>query len=264
MRKRDSSAQALKICDPSVKLKLFSLMARLYIAPQRYGIRPITCNTLFLNEPKNAVGVRILPLLFIFCLIGIVANEAQAQNRRIIQLSGVVLGNDGKDELTQLPGVHIYVPKAGRGTSTNGLGFFSMPVLVGDSIIISSVGYERRHYIVPDHPSEYLTIVIEMVQDVTYLETLEILPFPTEEVFKEAILALNIPTQDAVLDQKNLNQELLALMVKTTPMDGPSNQRYYLNQWAAGQTDRYQPVTNPLFNPFNWARFFKSLKQKKR
>lgn len=183
------------------------------------------------------------------------------QQRRIIQLSGVVLGQDGVADPYQLPGVHVYVPKAGRGTTTNGLGFFSMPVLVGDSIVISSVGYERQFYIVPNHPSEYLTIIIEMVQDVTYLKEIEIMPFPTEEVFKEAILALNIPTDDSKIDRKNLNQELLTLMMKTTPMDGAMNQRYYLDQWAIAQGQQYSPITNPYLNVFNWAKFFKSLKQ---
>lgn len=183
--------------------------------------------------------------------------------RRIIQLSGVILGQDENKEVYQLPGVHVYVPKAGRGTTTNSLGFFSMPVLSGDSIIISSVGFERQHYIVPEHQSEYLTIIVELVQDITYLKAVEVLSFPTEEVFKEAILALNIPTDNAI-DQKNLNQELLALMLKTTPMDGPMNQRYYLDQWAASQSSRFSPVTNPFLNVFNWAKFFKSLQQDKK
>jgi hypothetical protein len=137
-----------------------------------------------------------------------------------------------------------------------------MPVLEGDSIVISSIGYERTHYIVPKNSPEYLTIVIRLTQDVTVLRNVMVTPFPTEEVFKEAILALNIPTNDQQIDQANLNKELLALMLKTTPMDGPMNQRYYLDQWAASQTSKYQPVTNPLFNPFNWAKFFKSLKAK--
>ncbi len=193
------------------------------------------------------------------------ARVAEAQNqRRIIQLSGVVLGLDDKDNPTQLPGVHIYVPKAGRGTNTNALGFFSMPVLAGDSIVISSVGYIRQHYIVPNHPSEYLTIIIELVQDVTYLREIEVLAFPTEEVFKEAILALNIPTQDTKIDQRYLNQELLALMMKTTPMDGPMNQRYYLDQWASSGQYKYGPQMNPFLNVFNWAKFFQSLKQDKK
>lgn len=204
----------------------------------------------------------ILCFLLAMLIIGI-GQEAHAQkDKRIIQLSGVVLGADSTDAM--LPGVHIYVPKAGRGDITNQFGFFSMPVLVGDSIVVSYVGYERQFYIVPDHPSEYLTVVIQMVPDATYLTEVEIMPFPTEEVFKEAILALNIPTADQSIDQRNVNQELLALMMKTTPMDGPMNQRLYLNQWAATQGTQYAPIQNPLFNPFNWAKFFRSLKQNKK
>ena len=193
------------------------------------------------------------------------AHRAFAQKeRRIIQLSGIVLGLDEKKEAVQLPGVTIYVPKAGRGTHTNDVGFFSLPVLVGDSIVISFVGFERQTYVVPDHPGEYLTLVIQMIPDVTYLKTIEIMPFPTEEIFKEAVLALNIPTDDQSIDRKNINGELLALMLRTTPMDGPGNQRYYLGQMAAAQGTQYAPVQNPLFNPFNWAKFFRSLKQNKK
>jgi hypothetical protein len=181
------------------------------------------------------------------------------QQKRVIQLSGVAMDT----VQGPVPGVHVYVPKAGRGVTTNGVGFFSMPVLVGDSIVVSSVGYQRQYYIVPETAAEYLTIIIPMVEDVTYLKEIEILPYPTEEVFKEAVLALNLPAGPNV-DEKNLNSELLALMLKTTPMNGPQNQRYYLNQWAASQNDRYMPVTNPFFNPFNWVKFFNGLKKNKK
>ena len=207
---------------------------------------------------KSLIFSLIIPLLAV-----VVTQRAYSQKeRRVIQLSGVVLGLDDKGVATQLPGVNIYVPKAGRGTNTNGVGFFSMPVLVGDSIVISYVGFERQFYVVPDHPNEYLTIIVQLIPDVTYLKEIEIMPFPTEEIFKEAVLALNIPTADESVDRKNMNQELLALMLKTTPMDGPQNQRYYLGQMAASQGNQYAPITNPLFNPFNWAKFFKSLKKK--
>ena len=186
----------------------------------------------------------------------------QQQKKRVIQLSGVVIGDDSTS-VSGLPGVHIYVPKAGRGTTTNHVGFFSLPVLVGDSIVVSSVGYHRQHFIVPDNAPEYQTIVITMVTDATLLRELVVLDFPTEEVFKEAVLAMNIPLDNGI-DNKNLNQELLALMLKTTPMDGPQNQRYYLSQWANSSTDRFQPVSNPFLNPFNWVKFFNSLKKDKK
>ncbi|MBL7845024.1 MAG: carboxypeptidase-like regulatory domain-containing protein [Cyclobacteriaceae bacterium] len=212
----------------------------------------------------TVVNVKSYPILlisafFLLCTLSFTA-FSQSQ-RRIIQLSGVVLAEEDNGNIVQLPGTHIYVPKAGRGTITNSLGFFSMPVLAGDSVIISSVGFERQHYIVPDHTSEYLTVVIEMVQDVTFLKEVQVMAFPTEEVFKEAILALNIPTDNSKIDQKNLNQELLALMLKTTPMDGPMNQRYYLDQWASSAQYKYGPQMNPFLNVFNWAKFFQSLKQ---
>jgi hypothetical protein len=184
--------------------------------------------------------------------------EAQ-QQKRVIQLSGVVI-----DTVTgPIPGVHVYIPKAGRGTVTNGVGFFSLPALVGDSVVISSVGYQRRHYIVENSPKEFMTIIVPMVEDVTYLTEVVITPYPTEEVFKEAVLALNLP-EDKNINEKNLNAELLALMVKTTPMDGPLNQRYALNQWAATQNDKYMPLTNPFLNPFNWVKFFNGLKKDKK
>jgi hypothetical protein len=194
-------------------------------------------------------------------LLTLSGTHASAQSqKRVVQLSGVVIGDDSS---SFLPGVHVYVPKAGRGTTTNGVGFFSMPVLAGDSIVISSVGYQRQHYIVPQNSNEYMTIIVTLVEDVTFLKEIEIVPFPTEEVFKEAVLALNVP-MDQPIDQKNMNAELLALMLKTTPPDGPQNQRYALDQWAASQNAAYQPVTNPLLNPFNWVKFFNSLKTTKK
>lgn len=187
------------------------------------------------------------------------ATEGFSQTkRRIIQLSGVV-----SDSTEQLIGAHVYVPKAGRGDVTNHLGFFSIPVLVGDSVVISMVGYHRASYIVPDAPSEQLTILIELTQDVTMLNNV-IVGFPTEELFKEAILAMNIPSDNRGLDQKALNAELIALMARATPMDGNANYKYYIDQWSNSAGNTFRPVYNPFLDPLNWARFIKSFSNKKK
>jgi CarboxypepD_reg-like domain len=195
-------------------------------------------------------------LLALLCSL----QTAQAQQKRVIQLSGVVLG---EDSVSGVPGVHVYVPKAGRGTTTNTVGFFSMPVLTGDEIVISSVGYKKQYFTVPDNSPEYQTIIVTLVEDFVELPTVQVMDLATEEVFKQAVLALNVPMNDNI-DKKNLNQELLALMLKTTPMDGYQNQRYYLNQWASSTGDKFQPITNPFLNPFNWVKFFNSLKKDKK
>ena len=192
-----------------------------------------------------------------------VAETASAQQKkRIIQLSGVVLEDDSVTG-RPIPGVHVYVPKAGRGVTTNGMGFFSMPVLENDEITISAVGYARQYFKVPTNAKEYETVVVTMYQDTTYLPEVAILSFPTEEVFKQAVLAMNLPTDERGIDKRNFNEELIALMIKTTPMDGYQNQRYYLDQWAGSANNRFQPVTNPFLNPFNWAKFFNQLKKDK-
>jgi hypothetical protein len=208
------------------------------------------------NALKNKII--LVSVLAVFCLLA-QPQKANAQQKRVIQLSGIVMDTT----IGPLPGVNVYIPKAGRGVTTNAVGFFSLPVLVGDSVVISSVGYQRQHYIVEPSDKEFVTIIVPMVEDVTYLDAIVIVPYPTEEVFKEAVLALNLPENTGV-DEKNLNAELLALMLKTTPMDGPLNQRYALNQWAASQNDKFMPVTNPFLNPFNWVKFFNGLKKDKK
>jgi hypothetical protein len=206
---------------------------------------------------------RVYVLAIAAILVSGALNTAFAQQKkRVIQLSGVVIEEDTVSGRA-LPGVHVYVPKAGRGTTTNGMGFFSMPVLENDEIIISAVGYNRQYFTVPANSGEYETIVVTMTEDTTFLPEVTIMSFPTEEVFKQAVLALNVPMDNGV-DKRNFNEELMALMLKTTPMDGYSNQRYYLDQWAGSANNKFQPVTNPFLNPFNWAKFFSQMKKDKK
>jgi hypothetical protein len=204
-------------------------------------------------------GIVFVACLLLLVVVAIIPGNAQTK-KRVIQLSGVVLEEDSVSGVP-VPGVHVYVPKAGRGTTTNGMGFFSMPVLEGDEIIVSAVGYEHQNVTVGSDWPEYQTIIITLTQDTTFLPTVDFFAFPTEEVFKQAVLAMNMPLDNNGIDKRNFNEELLALMIKTTPMDGYQNQRYYLDQWANSSTQRFQPVTNPFLNVFNWAKFFSGLKQ---
>ena len=90
--------------------------------------------------------------------------RAGADKRRIIQLSGIVLGEDG---VSGLPGAHVYVPLAGRGTSTQP-NVFSMAVMEGDGVVISSVGYVRRHYIVPRGPQFSRQLLLKWLRTIPF------------------------------------------------------------------------------------------------
>lgn len=201
-------------------------------------------------------------LLFVFLvlfLFGAAENASAQKRRRVIQLSGIVTDTAG----AFLPGVNFYVPKAGRGTSSLNNGFFSLPLLVGDTVLISSVGYKRQTYVVPEDAKEFTSVIFEMHNDNIFLDNV-VVTMPTEELFKEAILALNVPLDNTGIDSKNLNADLLALMVRTTPMDGNANYRYYINQYANSAGDKFHPIYNPFLNPLNWVKFIKDLKKKKR
>ncbi|MFY0653326.1 MAG: carboxypeptidase-like regulatory domain-containing protein [Cyclobacteriaceae bacterium] len=168
----------------------------------------------------------------------------------------------GVDSVSGVPGVHIYVPKAGRGTTTNPYGYFSMPVLEGDSLIISAVSYERQHFVIPEGKSDNYTVIIQLAKDTTYLPELEVFPYPTEELFKEAILALELPNQGDLNNLKrNLDAAMLRKMFANTAMGPSSNHNYFIQQQMAHWNNRFQPTSIPLLNPFAWAQFIKSIKR---
>jgi len=204
--------------------------------------------------------LRVKHFIILFALVLISSEAIYAQGKKkIIQLTGIVVG---EDSLSGAPGVHVYVPKAGRGTTTNGLGYFSMPVLEHDSVVISAVGYKKQSYIVPvvQGNSDHITLLVELVADVTYLETVQIMAFPTEELFKEAVIALNLPVDGNAVENEHLNADLLAYMASVAPMDANMNYRNYMNDQIYFQNDKFQPRTNPLLNPFRWAKFIQAIK----
>lgn len=189
-----------------------------------------------------------------------ISSSVNAQGRsQVIQLSGLVLG---EDSTYALPGVNVYVPTAGRGTSTNRYGYFSMPVLPGDSVVFSTVGFKRQYFLVPENRVESMTVIVELLTDTTYLPAITVFPYPSEEVFKEALLALNLPDEDQYANMRgNLADDLLARMVQSMPMDGSMNHRYFMEQQFNQTQYRAGPRPNPLLNPFAWGEFIKSIKR---
>jgi hypothetical protein len=198
-------------------------------------------------------------LLLILCVLAIDIQQVKAQGKEpIIQFSGIIIGGDNSEPVA---GAHIYVPKAGRGTSTNPYGFFSMPVMVGDSIIISSIGYQRQFYVIPAKNEKGYSVIIELQSDVTTLPVVEVYPYPTEELFKEAFLALQMP--DEKMQQamrKNLDQQLLYQMsVAAGPGAGESFRNFSSQQQYYNANRNFAP-TLQLLNPFAWAQFIKQVK----
>ena len=193
------------------------------------------------------------------------SSEAVAQTNageRIIQVSGLVMTADSSDVIR---GMNIFNPYNGRGTYSDIKGWFSWPFLAGDTILFSAIGFKNRQIIIPEDAPEQYTLIMAMEEEVVNLPDVEITPFPTEEIFKEAILAMNLnEDQENVL--RSFEPALVQEMVRTMPIGGSPalNYRYMMNLQFDNLQQRTGPRANPLLNPFAWASFIKSLKKKKK
>ncbi len=207
------------------------------------------------------VGLRFAFLIisvFLFCF----SVQSQTKPKReVIQFTGVVFGIDSTNVI---PGTHVYIPKSGRGTTTNPYGFFSMPVLEGDSIVFSAVGYKRSFYIVPKHKKESsLRILVTLEEDISFLEEVEIRPYPTESMFKEALITMELPNQKEYANiYQWLNSEYMTRGYYNLPASPNANAQYMINLQRQSYINRYSPPQNQLLNPFAWNQFIRSLKRK--
>ena len=195
----------------------------------------------------------------ILVLVALAPTTLFAQNQEIVQLTGIVLTDDGQHEI---PGVHIYVPSHGRGTTSNAYGYFSMPVLVGDELLLSSIGFVKQKFVVPIGTNGRVNVVFKMEIDTVYLENIDITPFLSEQMFKEAILAMNMPDPGEMIGNR-LDGNALSAMMRNMPYDASLNASYYFNQQLYYMQDSYGPRSNPFLNPFNWSKFIGSLNKKK-
>jgi hypothetical protein len=178
--------------------------------------------------------------LFLFA-----SGKVQAQGKpQVVQLTGIVTAGDS---LYGLPGASVYVPKAGRGTTTNQYGYFSLAVLAGDSVIVSSIGYKAQSVIIPKRlKSQSYSIIVEMKEDPLILPEVRIFPYSTEELFKRAFLSLKLPDEDQRAVAKNLNEGILERMMSDAPMTPNNNFRNQMNLQQQQEQRRYLYPTIPI------------------
>ncbi|MBK6267171.1 carboxypeptidase-like regulatory domain-containing protein [Marivirga sp. S37H4] len=195
-------------------------------------------------------------LIFLMPFLGFSQDEGKS-TQEVIQFTGVVLDQDSAG----VPGVHIYTPVFGRGTSTNSYGFFSMPALEGDSLIISAVGFKKSKYIIPQVKGQTLKVIFTLKADTTVLNEVQVynLP-PTADAFKKAILAMQLPTQYDNIN-KNMDPAVLKEMYMNLPADGSMNHRWFVQQQAYYDRTRNSVPVNPLLNPMAWVELFRSIKR---
>lgn len=211
------------------------------------------------STPSFVAFFALLPLLFSFESFAQVI-EPSYSVRKVIQFSGLVVGGDS---LYGLPGTAVMIPSSGRGTITNEFGFFSLPVQVGDSVLFQLLGFKKKFMRIQSIQSDKQTVIVELDQDTILYPEIEIFPFPTEEEFKKAFLAMKPGNDPYWAARKNLNPALLQRMLAQSEMSGSESQAYYLQQQAYRTTSRNLAPAGyiALLNPFAWANFVRSVRR---
>lgn len=184
------------------------------------------------------------------------------ESRRVIQFSGVIID---QETLEPLIGVHIFSPRYGKGSTTDYFGKYSFAIKEGDSLLVTTVGYEKKSIIVPSpEPNEdKYTMLIELVSSPTYLEEVEVTAFPSEQLFRDAILALNTGIS---YDQRNLNKTTAFInsmqLYKDIPRSSSENFNDALAIKQQELRNRYEPKVFSPVNPVAWVKLIRSLKKK--
>jgi len=213
------------------------------------------------------VRFRLLTAGLIFALTVLLlgsAAPAKAQGQRnVVQFTGIVATGDS---LLGVPGASIFVPKAGRGTATNEYGYFSLPVLAGDSIVIRSLGYRNQWVIIPaDYSRQSYSVIVQLREDATILPEVRIFPYTTEKEFKQAFLALRLPKERGSRAAENLNPEIMQRIFNNAPVTSMGNYRQTMqlqqNDYNRRMGTAPSPYTsNPLLNPFSWLQLINQVK----
>lgn len=206
----------------------------------------------------------VAALLLTVAALVLAPGRARAQGqRRVVQFTGIVASGDS---LLGVPGAAIFVPKAGRGITTNPYGYFSLPVLAGDSIVIRSLGYRNQYVIIPpDYPRQSYSVIVQLKEDATVLPEVRIFPYATEKDFKEAFLAMKPPSENERTPADKLNEQVMRRMFNTLPVSSMGNYRQAMQAQQNDQLRRMgmgpTPATNnPLLNPFSWLQLIKQVK----
>jgi hypothetical protein len=191
-----------------------------------------------------------------------VGHAQDKEELHIVQVSGLVMNADSTQTI---PGVHVFNKRSGRGDITDYKGWISKAFLAGDVLIISAIGFVNREVVVPDDVGDRWTAIFAMEEDAIDLGEVEVNPFPSEELFKEAILAMNL-NQDQQNVINSFAPEVIQELIRSTPLNAsPSaNYRFMQNQQFVNLQNSAGPRANPLLNPFAWSQFINSLKRKKK
>ena len=174
-----------------------------------------------------------------------------------IRFTGVVLNRDSFEPITNTTVLNM---SRGGGAVSDSLGFFVIEALPGDTLLFSDVRFETSTFIVPEVLDQQDYGIIQLlVEKERLLEEVTIFPFPSEDEFKKAFMAVE-PKPDLSSRALDAKRDLMQTLRETY-----ENDKYYYEAWANRRiyelTGEIPP--NNFLDPFRWTQFIRSFKKEK-
>lgn len=177
----------------------------------------------------------------------------------VVQVSGLVVTGDS---LMPLPFTTVYRVRDSRGTMTDPQGFFSIPILEGDTLRFSSTGYITREVVVPSGGERNrISLVQPMSRDTVIINNAYIYPWPSRDAFKKEFMALGLDEDTYSVGQQALDPFDIYDRLIDVGLDGQANASEELRQMSFDYSHKGGMPTTNLLNPVAWAQFINALKR---
>ncbi len=214
---------------------------------------------------------RIVNLVWTTLLFGVPFCTLSAQTMgpdRIYQLSGLVVAKTNQEPVSFAT---IQVNRSRRGMLTSMDGFYSIPVVAGDTLWISCLGFKKIWFSVSDYliefegeeESPYIYAIHYLPEDSILLDTVKIFPYDSPEKLKTAILAMGVrPDINELNARDNLDPRVLSTFIKNMDLD--PGERILVGRtvyYQEHQTRLKAPVM-PLFDPVAAYQLLRYINQK--
>lgn len=200
-------------------------------------------------------------LLFITLVVVITtsAHAQQGKQRKLIQFSGVVIGNDSLDPI---PYTSVLIKHSHRGTISDYFGYFSFVAEEGDTIEFSTIGYRKQEFILPKNlPESKYSLIQALGHDTIQLKEVLIKNWPSKEQFKQAFINLNL--DNGLTQVATMNLERVKNNAHYSQLENDAQMAYrevqqqqYSRLYVANAANN-----NNWLNPVAWSQFIKSWKR---
>lgn len=188
-------------------------------------------------------------------------------NDSIVEVSGIVLTRNERQQIQYVPFATVFVKNTGRGSYANYEGMFTIVIKKGESVSFSAVGFSEFTLTVPaDHEGLFYSAVVELQPKDHNMAEVVIFPWPDRDNFRAEFLAMQ-PTEAMQMEdiaRRNLNSRKMLEVGNAMGMDSRENAMYYLRKQATSYSYMGQGQPMPILSPLAWAKFFQQWQNKKK